>query len=166
MNNINFILSGFVALDAWRGSLPSKLVHALGVSLLLTAFAIGVASCATVARRSGRRATRSVAWLVRVLRRVAIGVHLVLGSLQVHCCLTRLLGFQRSLLGDTTCHWIELGTANQVLEVSTWREKNVHRLDVLGRELLDALRPFAADGDSESTQLAQLDLVAVEQLFH
>ena len=95
----------------------------------------------------------------------ATSVHLVLGSLQVHCCLTRLLRFQRSLLGDTTCHGVELGTANQVLEVSTRREKNVHRLDVLGCELLDALRPFAADGDSESTQLAQLDLVAVEQLL-
>ena len=162
MNNINSIRLGLKPGEAHG---PSRQDYSLVAGLLLAAV-LGTTATTRTGCDSGAACAGGVILLVLIGALRATSVHLVLGSLQVHCCLTRLLRFQRSLLGDTTCHRIELGTANQVLEVSTWREKNVHRLDVLGCELLDALRPFAADGDSESTQLAQLDLVAVEQLLH
>ena len=162
MNNINSIRLGLKPGEAHG---PSRQDYSLVAGLLLAAV-LGTTATTRTGCDSGAACAGGVILLVLIGALRATSVHLVLGSLQVHCCLTRLLRFQRSLLGDTTCHWIELGTVYQVLEVSTRREKDVHRLDVLGCELLNALRPFAADGDSESTQLAQLDLVAVEQLLH
>ena len=73
--------------------------------------------------------------------------------------------FQLRCLSHTTRHEVELGTIDEVLEVSTGSELDFHRLDVLRRKLLDALRTHAAEADVERTQFAQHNLDADEQLF-
>ena len=89
----------------------------------------------------------------------------VLGCSQVHGSFPGFLRFQRGHLCGTTGHGVELGAVYQVLEVHARSEQDVHRFDVLGRELFDAFRPLAADGNAEGSQFAQLDFVAVEQLL-
>lgn len=164
--NINLILSGFVAFDAWKGSLPSKQAHALGVSLLLTALATGATSCATVARRSGRRTTRSVVSPVRILRRATIDVTLVLGSFKIHGSRARLLRFQRSLLGCTAGNRIETGASKQVLEVITRSEEDADTRDVLFRERLAVFRSLATQRQPKAAEVIQHDFLPLQQLFH
>ena len=82
-------------------------------------------------------------WLVVTRAFLLVGSRLLLGSLQIHGILAGLLSLERSSLGSTTCHGLELSLADQVLEVNTWGEDNVHSLDVVGRELLHRLGTLA-----------------------
>ena len=91
---------------------------------------------------------------------------LVLRGIKVNDTLAGFLGLQGSSLSHTACYRIELGIVDEVFEVRTRSEQYVHRLDVLRSELVDALRPLTADADDERAKLAQLNLVAVEKLFH
>ena len=74
------------------------------------------------------RARTRVTWFDRLRGR--------LGGIQVNGSRTRLLRLERSSLRRTTGNWIELSTVEQVLEVGTRCEDNVHRLDVRRGEVL------------------------------
>lgn len=72
-----------------------------------------------------------------------IGSRLLLGSFQVYGSLSFLLSLERCSLGSTTCHGLELSLADEVLEIRTWSEDNVHRLDVVGSKLVHCLSSIA-----------------------
>lgn len=141
----------------------------MAAGLFLTAF---LGAAATTARAGLRgRAARIVGVGGAVLPVIAAflgatGSALVLGGFQVYGGLSRLLGLEGGLLRQAAGHHVEAGLAHQVLEVLARREDDVHLLDVLGREFLHALRALAAQAHAKGTQLAQLNLVAVEQLLH
>lgn len=168
MNNINFIFSNFVVGSTWRGMLPSRLAHALGVCLFLTASTIVAAFVATSAWCGWRRAACVCGGisLVSIFLRSTVGVHLVLGCFKVNHCLTSLLRFQRSLLCGTAWHRIKVGTTQQVLEVLTRSKENAYARNVFGGERLAAFRTLAGQRQPEVTKIIQLDFLALQQLFH
>ena len=94
------------------------------------------------------------------------GGTLILGCRQIDRILSRLFSLQRSGLCQTAGNEVELGTVDEVLEVRTRSEQDVHRLDVLRRELVDALCSLGADRDAKRAQFSHLDLHSIEQLLH
>ena len=168
MNNINFIFSNFVVGGTWRGMLPSRLAHALGVCLFITASTIVAAFVATSAWCSWHRAACVCGGisLVSIFLRAAISVPPVFGCFKVNGCLTSLLRFQRSLLCGTAWHRIKVGTTQQVLEVLTRSKDNAYARDVFGGKRLAAFRTLAGQRQPEVTKVIQLDFLALQQLFH
>ena len=141
----------------------------MAAGLFLTAF---LGAAATTARAGLRGRAARIAGVGGAILPVivaflgATGSALVLGGFQVYGGLTGLLCLKGGYLRQAAGHHVEAGLARQVLEILAGREDNVHLLDVLGREFLHALRALAAQAHAKGAQLAQLYLVAVEQLFH
>ena len=71
-----------------------------------------------------------------------------------------------SSLYGTTGHEVELGTIDEVLEVRTRGKQDVHRLDILRRELLHRRRTLATERDAEGSKRPELHLLPVQELFH
>ena len=84
----------------------------------------------------------------------------------VYCHRDWMLTLDSGCLGYTACHEVELGTADEVLEVYTWGEDNVDAGDVLGGELLTALGSYAGKGDPEVAKFVEQYFLALEQLFY
>ena len=106
------------------------------------------------------------AWVSRVGRVSGRAVALVLGGGKVNGVVALLLGLERSGLGYTARHEVELGTVDEVLEVLAWGEHDVHAGDVLRRERLAALGTHAGERYPEVAKLVEQDLLSLQQLLH
>lgn len=162
MNNINSIRLELKS-EGTHG--PSRQGYSLVAGLLLAAVLEATATTRTGCD-SGATCADGVILLVFIGALRATSVHLVLGCFKVNCCLTRFLGFQRSLLGGTTWYRIKGGTANQVLEVLTRGEEDAHACDVLGGERFAAFRTLAGQRQPKVAEVIEYDFLALQQLFH
>ena len=105
---------------------------------------------------------RLLVLVATVVRRVV----LLFGCLQVHA---RLVGFHSldgSSLNSPACHEVEFSLGTKVLKVFARIKEDVHLFYIILRKLFQRSSWFTSDGDAEDTQLAKLNLVAHQQLFH
>jgi len=75
------------------------------------------------------------------------------------------LGLEGCSLGLASGGFLELRIASQVLQGAAGVEDDTHCLDVLGAEVFLVLNAYGADGGSEGTDVAELDLVALKDEF-
>ena len=68
-------------------------------------------------------------------------------------------------LGLATGYEVELGDAAEVLELQAGSPADVHGLDLLGVELVGGVCAFASEFHTERAEVAQIDLVACQELF-
>ena len=101
-----------------------------------------------------RRAARVGGASVRVDGRGDIDVGLAL-----------LDGLEDGCLGRTRGHEVELGVGEEVAELAARLPADRDALDVLRAELLRRLRALAAEREGEVAELAEADLLALQQLL-
>ena len=74
-------------------------------------------------------------------------------------------GLEDGCLGRTGRHEVELGIGEEVAELAARFPADRDSLDVLRAELLSRLRALAAERQGEVAELAEADLLALQQLF-
>ena len=74
-------------------------------------------------------------------------------------------GLEDGCLGRTRGHEVELGVGEQVAELAARLPADRDALDVLRAELLRRLRALAAERQGEVAELAEADLLALQQLL-
>ena len=109
------------------------------------------AACIASAASSAASAVAVVA-AIRVDRQVEVNIALALSD-----------GLEHGSLCAAASHEIELGVVDQVLELLARLPLNLHLGDVLRRKLVGSLCALGAEQEREITQVAQTDLLALEQ---
>ena len=87
------------------------------------------------------------------------------GRGDIHVGLALLDGLEDGRLGRTRGHEIELGVGEEVAELAARLPADRDALDVLRAELLCRLRALAAEREGEVAELAEADLLALQQLL-
>ena len=119
--------------------------RSVGIARVLPGIAAGstwVASGSTIA----------VIATIRIDRQVEVNVGLALSD-----------GLQHSSLCAAASHEVELGVVDQVLELLARLPLNLHLGDVLRRKLVGSLCTLGAEQEREIAQIAQTNLLALEQ---
>ena len=93
---------------------------------------------------------------------VSIGLD---GRGDIHVGLALLDGLEDGRLGRTGGDEVELGVSEQVAELAARLPADRDALDVLRAELLRRLRALAAEREGEVAELAEADLLALQQLL-
>ena len=141
---VALVLSGVTA-----GSTRITLVVTLGAG---GSAAASVASAASSASTTIASAAVAIIAAIRVDRGVEVNVGLAL-----------LDGLEHSSLSTTASHEVELGVVEQVLELLARLPLNLHLGDVLRRKLVGRLCALGAEQEREIAQIAQTNLLALEQ---
>ena len=126
----------------------------VGISRVLTTSATGVLAASGVRTTSGSRT--AAAGSVTVSLRSGWGV-------EVNAGLALLDSLEHGCLSTAACHEVELGVVTQGLELLTRLPLHLHVGDVLRGELVGILGTLRAEQDGEVTQVAQTNLLALEQ---
>ena len=87
------------------------------------------------------------------------------GRRDIHVGLALLDGLEDGCLGRTRGHEVELGVGEEVAELAARLPADRDALDVLRAELLRRLRALAAERQGEVAELAEADLLALQQLL-
>ena len=87
------------------------------------------------------------------------------GRGDIHVGLTLLDGLEDGRLGRSRGHEVELGVGEEVAELAARLPADRDALDVLRAELLCRLRALAAERQGEVAELAEADLLALQQLL-
>ena len=87
------------------------------------------------------------------------------GRGDIHVGLALLDGLEDGCLGRTRGHEVELGVGEEVAELAARLPADRDALDVLRAELLRRLRALAAERYGEVAELAEADLLALQQLL-
>ena len=139
--------------------------RSVGIARVLTSIAAGstwvssvITSAAAAASTSGSAAatistaTITVIATIRIDRQVEVNVGLALSD-----------GLQHGSLSAAASHEVELGIVDQVLELLARLPLNLHLGDVLRRKLVGSLCALRAEQEREIAQIAQTNLLALEQ---
>ena len=123
-------------------------------ALTVAASASGVLAATGVRTASGSRTATagSVTTSLRSGWRVEVNVGLTLLNRLDNGCLSTAAGYE-----------VELGVIAKVLKLLTWLPLNPYTGDVLCGELVGILGTLRAEQDGEVTQVAQTNLLALEQ---
>ena len=87
---------------------------------------------------------------------------LLLCSTEVNGGFVVLLGLEYCSLGNAARYWFKHGIVDKTFEVGVGSEDDVDLLDVGGGEFLQRLCTLAAEGETESSQAVELNLVAIQ----
>ena len=90
---------------------------------------------------------------------------LLLRSTEVNGGFVVLLGLEDCRLGNAARYWLKPGIVDKTFEVGVGGEDYVDFLDVGGGEFIQRLCTLAAEGEPESSQAVELNLVAIQQLL-
>ena len=136
--------------------LPGIAAGSTWVSSVITRAAAAASSSGSAASGSAAAAisaaTIAVIATIRIDRQVEVNVGLALSD-----------GLQHSSLSAAASHEVELGVVEQVLELLARLPLNLHLGDVLRRKLVGSLCALGAEQERKITQIAQSDLLALEQ---
>ena len=130
--------------------LPGIAAGSTWVASVLTRAAAAASSSGSAAATSG--STIAVIATIRIDRQVEVNVGLALSD-----------GLQHSSLSAAASHEVELGVVEQVLELLARLPLNLHLGDVLRRKLVGSLCALGAEQEREIAQIAQTNLLALEQ---
>ena len=137
------VLPGIAAGSTWVASVLTRAAAAASSS---GSAASGSAAAAISA------ATIAVIATIRIDRQVEVNVGLALSD-----------GLQHSSLSAAASHEVELGVVDQVLELLARLPLNLHLVNVLRRKLVGSLCALGAEQERKVTQVAQTNLLALEQ---
>ena len=140
------VLPGIAAGSTWVASVLTRAAAAASSS----GSAIGAAASGSAAATSG--STIAVIAAIRIDRQVEVNVGLALSD-----------GLQHSSLSAAASHEVELGVVDQVLELLARLPLNLHLVDVLRSKLVGSLCALGAEQEREVTQVAQTNLLTLEQ---
>ena len=139
--------------------------RSVGIARVLTSIAAGstwvssvITRAAAAASSSGSAATTisaatiAIIATIRIDRQVEVNVGLALSD-----------GLQHGSLCAAASHEVELGVVEQVLELLARLPLNLHLGDVLRRKLVGRLCALGAEQKRKVTQVAQANLLALEQ---
>ena len=136
--------------------LPGIAAGSTWVSSVITRAAAAASSSGSAASGSAAAAisaaTIAVIATIRIDRQVEVNVGLALSD-----------GLQHSSLSAAASHEVELGIVDQVLELLARLPLNLHLVNVLRRKLVGSLCALGAEQERKVTQVAQTNLLALEQ---
>ena len=87
---------------------------------------------------------------------------LLLRGTEVNGGFVVLLSLEYCSLGNAARYWLKHGIVDKTFEVGVGSEDDVDLLDVGGGEFIQRLCTLAAEGETESSQAVELNLVAIQ----
>ena len=141
--------------------------RSVGIARVLTGIAAGSSSvitrAAAAASSSGSAASGSAAAAISAATIAVIATIRIDRQVEVNIGLALSDGLQHSSLSAAASHEVELGVVDQVLELLARLPLNLHLVNVLRRKLVGSLCALGAEQERKVTQVAQTNLLALEQ---